>query len=80
MAPMSRPIRVEFEDAIYHVAARGNEQRPIYRDDADHLSFLGTLSQTCERFGVVVHAYCLMPNHYHLAVQTPRANLSQALA
>lgn len=77
---MSRPIRVEFEDAIYHVAARGNEQRPIYRDDADHLSFLGTLSQTCERFGVVVHAYCLMPNHYHLAVQTPRANLSQALA
>jgi putative transposase len=77
---MSRPIRIEFEDAVYHVAARGNEQRSIYRDDADRLSFLGTLSQTCERFGVVVHAYCLMPNHYHLAVQTPRANLSQVLA
>lgn len=76
---MSRPIRIEFEDAAYHVTARGNEQRPIYRDDADRISFLGTLAQACDRFGVVVHVYCLMPNHYHLVIQTPRANLSVAM-
>jgi len=79
MRDMSRPIRIEFEDAAYHVTARGNEQRPIYRDDTDRTSFLRTLERMCDRFGVVVHVYCLMLNHYHLAVQTPRANLSQAL-
>lgn len=76
---MARPIRVEYEDAVYHVTARGNEQKAIYRDDADREVFLATLAQACEQFGLVVHVYCLMPNHYHLVVQTPRANLSQAM-
>ena len=76
---MSRPIRVEYEDAAYHVMARGNEQRAIYRDVTDYQIFLHTLAHACEQFGLIVHLYCLMPNHYHLAVQTPRANLSRAL-
>ncbi|MBN2128881.1 MAG: transposase [Sedimentisphaerales bacterium] len=76
---MSRPIRIEFEDAAYHVTARGNEQRPIFRDDADRANLLKTLAQMCDQFGVVTHVYCLMPNHYHLVIQTPRANLSQAM-
>ncbi len=76
---MARPIRVEYDGAVYHVMARGNEQRAIYYDDVDRRMFLGMLAQTCEQFGLVVHAYCLMPNHYHLVVQTPRANLSQAV-
>jgi REP element-mobilizing transposase RayT len=70
---------VEYEDAVYHITARGNEQKAIYRDDTDRQVFLDTLAQACEQFGVVVHVYCLMPNHYHLVLQTPQANLSQAM-
>jgi putative transposase len=76
---MARPIRVEYKDAVYHVMARGNEQREIYHDDADRQMFMDTLAWACGQFGLVVHAYCLMPNHYHLIVQTPQANLSQAM-
>lgn len=76
---MSRPIRVEFEDAVYHLMSRGNERRAIYRDDADRHRFLDTVAEMCSRFGTILHAFCLMPNHYHLVVQTPRANLSQAM-
>ena len=76
---MARPVRVQFENAVYHVTARGNERRPIYRDDEDRARFLETLAEACDRFALVVHAYCLMPNHYHLLPQTPRANLSEGL-
>ena len=75
---MARPVRVQFENAVYHVTARGNERRDVYRDAADRIRFLKTLEEAVERFGIVVHAYCLMPNHYHLLLQTPRANLSDA--
>ena len=76
---MARPIRVEFEGAVYHVMARGNERRAVFRDDNDRQRFLETLAEIVERFGVRVHAYCLMGNHYHLLVGTPRGNLSQAV-
>lgn len=75
---MARPIRVEYANAVYHVTARGNERKAIYRDDADRLRFLETVEEAVGRFGVVIHAHCLMPNHYHLLLQTPRANLSAA--
>ena len=76
---MARPIRVEFPGAVYHVTARGNERRAIFRDDQDRRRFLETIGEMVEQFGVLVHAYCLMPNHYHLVVETPRGNLSQAV-
>ena len=76
---MARPIRVEFPDAVYHVTARGNERQPIVREDPDRERFLETLEQMVQRFGVAIHAYCLMLNHYHLLLQTPRANLSAAV-
>ena len=76
---MSRPIRVEFEGAVYHVTARGNERRQPFRDDEDRARFLSTLEECVQRFGVRVHCYCLMPNHYHLLLETPRANLSRAV-
>jgi putative transposase len=76
---MARPLRVEFEGASYHVTARGNERRLIFRDDQDRRRFLETLGQACERFGLIVQAYCLMPNHYHLLATTPRGNLSRAI-
>jgi len=76
---MARPIRIEFAGAVYHVMARGNERRTIYVDDHDRRRFLETLAEMIEQFGLRVHAYCLMPNHYHLIVETPRANLSRAM-
>ena len=76
---MARPIRVEFPDAVYHVTARGNERQPIVREAPDRERFLETLEQMVQRFGVAIHAYCLMLNHYHLLLQTPRANLSAAV-
>ncbi len=76
---MARPLRVVFEDAVYHVSARANERRRIFYGDGDRVLFLETLGQCAGLYGLKVHAYCLMPNHYHLIVETPRANLSAAL-
>jgi putative transposase len=76
---MARPLRVEFPGAGYHVMARGNERKAVYRDDQDRRRFLEALAEMVDRFGVRLHAYCLMPNHYHLLLDTPRANLSQAV-
>jgi len=79
LGDMARPLRVEFAGAAYHVMARGNERKAIFRDDQDRQRFLETLAEMVERFGARVQAYCLMPNHYHLLLDTPRANLSQAV-
>ena len=76
---MARPIRVEFTGAVYHVMARGNEQRDVFRDDEDRRRFLDALAEAVPQFGLRAYAYCLMPNHYHLLVGTPRANLSRAM-
>jgi hypothetical protein len=70
-------LRVEFAGAVYQVVARGNE-RWSFRDDRDRERFLETLRETPERLGVRALAYCLMPNHDHLVLDKPRANLSQA--
>ena len=70
---MSRPIRIEFPGAVYHVTARGNERRKTFRDDQDRRQFLAALEQAVEEHGLRVHGVCLMPNHYHLLVETPRA-------
>lgn len=77
---MSRPIRVEFPGAVYHVMARGNELRPVFRDDRDREQFLDALAGTAEQQGWRLHAYCLMGNHYHALVGTPRGNLSRGMA
>lgn len=69
---MARPIRIEVEDGCYHVTARGNERKLIFRSDEDREMFLLACRQMVSQFGLVVHAYCLMPNHYHLVVSTPR--------
>jgi putative transposase len=76
---MARPIRVEFEGAVYHVTARGNERRDIFRSDADRILFLDTLEECVVSAGLVLHAWCLMPNHYHLIVETPGGRLSRAI-
>ncbi len=72
---MSRPLRIQFPGAVYHVMCRGNRQGPIFGDRTDHERFLETLGETCGRCGWLVHAYVLMGNHYHLLLETPEPNL-----
>ena len=73
---MSRPLRIEYAGALYHVTSRGNERKAIYLEKADFERFLEVLDEVCERFNWVVHSWCLMNNHYHLLLETPDANLS----
>ena len=76
---MSRPLRLEFPGAIHHVTARGNARGAIFLDDEDRQRFLGCLGEVVTRFGWLCHAYCLMDNHYHLLIETPRGNLSAGM-
>ena len=76
---MARPLRIICPGAWYHVTARGNERRDIFRDDKDRVRFLEILAEMVDRFGVGLHAYVLMSNHYHLLMEVCRPNLSQAV-
>jgi len=76
---MARPLRIEFPGAFYHVTSRGNAQENIYRDDTDRAQFYTVLAEVCDRFNWIIHAYCLMDNHYHLLVETPEQNLSKGM-
>jgi putative transposase len=76
---MARPLRIEYPGAFYHVTARGNEQKDIFKSQRDREKFLCYLEMATERYGAVIHAYCLMNNHYHLLLETPLGNLSQIM-
>jgi len=76
---MARPIRLEFAGALYHVTARGDRQEDIYETTNYRICFLDVLSDVCDRYNWVCHAYCLMDNHYHLIIETPDANLSKGM-
>ena len=76
---MARPLRVEFDGAIYHVTSRGNAREDIFDDDGDRKAFLECLGKVVNRFNWLCHAYCLMDNHYHLVVETPEANLAKGM-
>jgi putative transposase len=73
---MARSARIQFHGALYHVLNRGIDRRDLFWDDRDRDYFLDSLALGVERFHVEVHAYCLMPNHYHLLVGTPLGNIS----
>lgn len=73
---MSRPLRIEYSGALYHITSRGNQRQPIFLDDEDRKIFLDLLCDVKRKFNFVCHAYCLMPNHYHLLIETPDGNLS----
>lgn len=76
---MSRPLRIEFAGALYHVTSRGDGQEDIYLDDGDRSLFLEVLAEVSERFNWTPHAYCLMGNHYHLLLETPDGNLAKGM-
>lgn len=76
---MARPIRINVAGGWYHVISRGTERRVIYEENPEYAHFLDLLGEMCGRFRLRIHAYVLMPNHYHLLIETPEANLSPAM-
>ena len=76
---MTRPLRIEYAGALYHITSRGNARSNIYKDDVDRTRFLELLSQLCDRHDWLCHSYCLMSNHYHLLVETSRPTLSKGM-
>jgi REP element-mobilizing transposase RayT len=76
---MARPIRIEYAGALYHVTSRGDRQEDIYIDDEDRSNFLSLLAQVSKDYNWLIHAYCLMDNHYHLLIETPDGNLSKGM-
>src|SRR5258706_16185759 len=76
---MSRPLRVSFDGAVYHLTSRGNDKADIFLNDRDRKFFLAHLGKVIEHHHWICHAYCLMTNHYHLLVETPKANLSRGM-
>ena len=77
---MARPLRIEYSGAFYHVTSRGNERKVVFRSGKDREQFLSYLESATTRYGARVHVYCLMSDHYHLLLETPRGNLSQIMA
>lgn len=76
---MTRPLRLEFPGAVWHVTSRGNEGREIFRDGQDRERFVSILGRTVSLFGWRLHAYVLMKNHHHLLVETPEPTLSRGM-
>ena len=76
---MARPLRIEYEGAVYHITSRGNARADIFVTDDDRRLFLETLGKVVSRYGWTCHAYCLMSNHYHLLIETPSPNLSRGM-
>ena len=76
---MARPLRIEYEGAVYHVTTRGNAGDKTFLHDGDRHFFLETLEKVISRFRWICHAYCLMSNHYHLLIETPLPNLSRGM-
>lgn len=76
---MGRPLRINYPGAFYHVTSRGNERKSIYQTNRDYERFTGYLESATERYGANIHCFCLMTNHYHLLLETPRGNLQSIL-
>jgi len=76
---MTRPLRIEFAGAVYHLTSRGNAKQMIFLDEKDFTDFLSVLCLAVKRYHFLLHAYCLMKNHYHLLMETPEGNLSRGM-
>ena len=72
---MARKLRIEYEGALYHVLNRGNYRRDVFETAGAAQAFVAVMEDASARYGWNVHAYALMRNHYHLAIETPTANL-----
>jgi len=74
---MARPLRIQFPGACYHITCRGIERRKVYMDDKDRYRFLALLGDSLETYQVVLYVYIMMTNHFHLVIQTRKANCSE---
>ena len=76
---MSRPLRIQYPDAWYHVMNRGRRAEAIFLEKKDYVSFIDLLKESVDLWNVRISAFCLLSNHYHLLIQTPDANLSRCM-
>ena len=76
---MPRSLRIERENGVYHVLNRGNYRQDLFLNDRDHRSFEACLFEACEKSGWILEGFCVMTNHFHLVLRTPRGNLSQGM-
>jgi putative transposase len=76
---MPRPPRPQIPNGVYHVTARGNRRQPIFLEDGDYGRFLNVLDRVARALARRYHAYCLIPNHYHLVFETPNGDLSRGM-
>jgi putative transposase len=76
---MARPLRIQFPGAVYHLTTRGVDRQPIFRDRDDRLAFLRLLDRVATLDEFRIHAFCLMTNHVHLLVETPRGNVGTGM-
>ena len=76
---MARPLRLSFENAVYHITARGNRKEPIFYQNEDRKVFLDKIKETFLKYSFGCFAYCLMDNHYHLFLRTLYPNISEGM-
>ena len=74
---MARALRIKYKNALYHITSRGNERKNIFENDHDREFFIQTLKESLNTYNVILYSYVLMPNHFHLLLETPLANLSE---
>ena len=79
MGHMTRKLRVDPTDGWHHVMNRGVDRQRIFFDDADRIEFGRCVALACRRFGVELHAYCLMDNHFHLLIRCPGGHVSEMM-
>src|SRR3989339_2220513 len=76
---MSRPYRLQSEDCFYHITSRGDDRKRIFLSERDYHKFIEYISYAKAKYKFHVYAYCLMPNHYHLLLETTQANISKIM-
>jgi len=76
---MARPMRIEYEGAFYHVTSRGNERKEVFRGPEDYERFKHYVREAKDKYDFLLHGYVLMTNHYHLILETNKANLHQVM-
>ncbi len=76
---MTRPLRIEYKGALYHVLSRGNQQQDIFLGKSDRIDFLELIEELVERFNLEIYAFVLMSNHYHILLKTLEPNLSKSM-
>jgi len=76
---MARPLRINYENAVYHIITRGNRKEKIFYSDEDKRLFQKKINKTFQKYSLICNAYCLMDNHYYLFLKTPKANLNKPM-